>query len=181
MLYLVPMYRSWSFLSISTKIKLSCEVTMTSYMSKRLTLETWQNLFLTIWFLCTSDLHRVRSKDFLEWKGKHKTKKSFKRIKQDKHKNKTKNKTKQNKPSTTTTTTWTAAQQQKQNCTTPSPVYPFMNDNLPLPPTFDHHDQRKGWENMYRGRSRKSTSFKSGEKTTTTTTTNLRGLHQLPG
>ena len=68
---LVPKYRSWSPLFISTKIStinflvtsLWCHIRQNGKNPKK-----WQNFLLTIKILGTSDFHRFRDKGFLELK-----------------------------------------------------------------------------------------------------------------
>ena len=109
MLYLVPMYMSWSPPYISTKICTnSFHVTSLLRHIRQNVKNGKKVLFLTITILGTSDFCQVCGKGFLEWKVKHKTKvwdrnketnKNFKkrRKQKTKTKQKTKNKTKKTK------------------------------------------------------------------------------------
>ena len=69
MLYLVPMYRSWSLLSISTKISTInfCVMSLWCHMHQNSKKKKKQNLFLTIKILGISNFHWVCGKSFLEW------------------------------------------------------------------------------------------------------------------
>ena len=74
MLYLVPMYRSWSPLSISTKVSTKKLRVTSLWRHIRKTVKIvkkWQNLFLTVKFLGTTEFQWGLWQKFLRMNSKH--------------------------------------------------------------------------------------------------------------